>query len=116
MTHLFDPLAIRDITFANRVFVSPMCQYSRSCDRPKRRRISEKIVGSDADMNFSPSLIKLLNDEVADLPASAEHEHSRLAMLRCCPCSSDLSFSKALPAVRGITFVLAPMMVCPMLS
>ena len=28
MTHLFDPLAIRDITFANRVFVSPMCQYS----------------------------------------------------------------------------------------
>jgi 2,4-dienoyl-CoA reductase-like NADH-dependent reductase (Old Yellow Enzyme family) len=28
MTHLFKPLAIRDITFANRVFVSPMCQYS----------------------------------------------------------------------------------------
>src|SRR5258706_4803259 len=28
MTHLFDPLALRDITFANRVFVSPMCQYS----------------------------------------------------------------------------------------
>jgi 2,4-dienoyl-CoA reductase-like NADH-dependent reductase (Old Yellow Enzyme family) len=28
MTNLFDPLAIRDITFANRVFVSPMCQYS----------------------------------------------------------------------------------------
>jgi 2,4-dienoyl-CoA reductase-like NADH-dependent reductase (Old Yellow Enzyme family) len=28
MTHLFDPLAIRDITFANRAFVSPMCQYS----------------------------------------------------------------------------------------
>jgi hypothetical protein len=25
---LFDPLAIRDLTFANRVFVSPMCQYS----------------------------------------------------------------------------------------
>jgi 2,4-dienoyl-CoA reductase-like NADH-dependent reductase (Old Yellow Enzyme family) len=28
MSHLFDPLTIRDITFANRVFVSPMCQYS----------------------------------------------------------------------------------------
>jgi 2,4-dienoyl-CoA reductase-like NADH-dependent reductase (Old Yellow Enzyme family) len=28
MTHLFDPLAIRDITFPNRVFVSPMCEYS----------------------------------------------------------------------------------------
>jgi 2,4-dienoyl-CoA reductase-like NADH-dependent reductase (Old Yellow Enzyme family) len=28
MTHLFDPLSIRDITFTNRVFVSPMCQYS----------------------------------------------------------------------------------------
>ena len=28
MTHLFDTLAIRDVTFANRVFVSPMCQYS----------------------------------------------------------------------------------------
>src|SRR5437773_10221112 len=28
MTYLFDPLSIRDITFANRVFVSPMCEYS----------------------------------------------------------------------------------------
>src|SRR6266403_1328984 len=28
MTGLFDPLAIRDVKFANRVFVSPMCQYS----------------------------------------------------------------------------------------
>jgi 2,4-dienoyl-CoA reductase-like NADH-dependent reductase (Old Yellow Enzyme family) len=28
MTQLFDPLAIRDVTLANRVFVSPMCQYS----------------------------------------------------------------------------------------
>jgi 2,4-dienoyl-CoA reductase-like NADH-dependent reductase (Old Yellow Enzyme family) len=28
MAHLFDSLVIRDIGFANRVFVSPMCQYS----------------------------------------------------------------------------------------
>jgi 2,4-dienoyl-CoA reductase-like NADH-dependent reductase (Old Yellow Enzyme family) len=28
MPHLFDPLTIRDITFPNRVFVSPMCEYS----------------------------------------------------------------------------------------
>jgi 2,4-dienoyl-CoA reductase-like NADH-dependent reductase (Old Yellow Enzyme family) len=28
MTHLFEPLTIRDISFANRLFVSPMCQYS----------------------------------------------------------------------------------------
>src|SRR5437868_10484706 len=28
MAGLFDRLAIRDLTFANRVFVSPMCQYS----------------------------------------------------------------------------------------
>jgi 2,4-dienoyl-CoA reductase-like NADH-dependent reductase (Old Yellow Enzyme family) len=28
MAHLFDPLAIRDLTLANRVVVSPMCQYS----------------------------------------------------------------------------------------
>jgi 2,4-dienoyl-CoA reductase-like NADH-dependent reductase (Old Yellow Enzyme family) len=28
MPGLFDPLTIRDLTFANRVFVSPMCQYS----------------------------------------------------------------------------------------
>ena len=28
MAHLFDPLTIRGITFANRVFVSPMCEYS----------------------------------------------------------------------------------------
>jgi 2,4-dienoyl-CoA reductase-like NADH-dependent reductase (Old Yellow Enzyme family) len=28
MAGLFDPLTIRDLTFSNRVFVSPMCQYS----------------------------------------------------------------------------------------
>ena len=28
MSRLFDPLSIRDITFPNRVFVSPMCEYS----------------------------------------------------------------------------------------
>jgi 2,4-dienoyl-CoA reductase-like NADH-dependent reductase (Old Yellow Enzyme family) len=28
MAHLFDTLQIRDVTFANRVFVSPMCEYS----------------------------------------------------------------------------------------
>jgi 2,4-dienoyl-CoA reductase-like NADH-dependent reductase (Old Yellow Enzyme family) len=28
MAHLFDPLTIRDLQFSNRVFVSPMCQYS----------------------------------------------------------------------------------------
>jgi 2,4-dienoyl-CoA reductase-like NADH-dependent reductase (Old Yellow Enzyme family) len=28
MVGLFDPLAIREVKFANRVFVSPMCQYS----------------------------------------------------------------------------------------
>src|ERR1700753_1271983 len=30
MAHLFDPLTIRDTTFSNRVFVSPMCEYSSS--------------------------------------------------------------------------------------
>jgi 2,4-dienoyl-CoA reductase-like NADH-dependent reductase (Old Yellow Enzyme family) len=28
MAHLFDPLRLRDLTFSNRIFVSPMCQYS----------------------------------------------------------------------------------------
>ena len=28
MVRLFDPLAIREVKFANRVFVSPMCEYS----------------------------------------------------------------------------------------
>ena len=28
MAGLFDPLAVRELKFANRVFVSPMCQYS----------------------------------------------------------------------------------------
>ncbi len=28
MPHLFDPLLIRDLKFANRVFMSPMCEYS----------------------------------------------------------------------------------------
>src|SRR5450759_2131640 len=30
MAHLFDLLTIRDLEFANRVFVSPMCEYSSS--------------------------------------------------------------------------------------
>jgi 2,4-dienoyl-CoA reductase-like NADH-dependent reductase (Old Yellow Enzyme family) len=28
MSHLFTPLKLRDLTFKNRIFVSPMCQYS----------------------------------------------------------------------------------------
>ena len=28
MSHLFSPLSLRGVTFRNRVFVSPMCQYS----------------------------------------------------------------------------------------
>jgi len=28
MPHLFDPLTIRSLTFSNRIFVSPMCEYS----------------------------------------------------------------------------------------
>src|ERR1700757_263376 len=28
MSHLFDSLTIRDLEFSNRVFVSPMCEYS----------------------------------------------------------------------------------------
>lgn len=28
MAHLFDPLKIREVTFPNRIGVSPMCQYS----------------------------------------------------------------------------------------
>jgi 2,4-dienoyl-CoA reductase-like NADH-dependent reductase (Old Yellow Enzyme family) len=28
MAHLFDSFSIRDIKFLNRVFVSPMCEYS----------------------------------------------------------------------------------------
>src|SRR5512147_2770798 len=28
MPHLFDPLAIRDVTFRYRIIVSPMCEYS----------------------------------------------------------------------------------------
>ncbi len=34
MAHLFDPLSIRDVTFSNRVFVSPMCQYSSADGHP----------------------------------------------------------------------------------
>ncbi len=34
MSALFSPLRIRDIVFKNRIFVSPMCQYSSSDGRP----------------------------------------------------------------------------------
>ncbi|KAJ7082826.1 hypothetical protein C8R43DRAFT_1052232 [Mycena crocata] len=30
LPHLFRPLQIKDVTFKNRIFVSPMCQYSAS--------------------------------------------------------------------------------------
>jgi len=30
VAHLFEPLTVRRITFPNRVFVSPMCEYSSS--------------------------------------------------------------------------------------
>jgi len=28
MTHLFEPLSLREVTFSNRIAVTPMCQYS----------------------------------------------------------------------------------------
>src|SRR4051794_9273425 len=34
MAHLFTPLTLREITFKNRVFVSPMCQYSSDDGMP----------------------------------------------------------------------------------
>jgi len=34
MSHLFSPLTLRSVTFANRVFVSPMCQYSSENGMP----------------------------------------------------------------------------------
>jgi len=34
MAHLFDALTIRDVEFANRIFVSPMCQYSSTDGLP----------------------------------------------------------------------------------
>src|SRR3954447_23739655 len=32
--HLFDPYTIRGVTFRNRIFVSPMCQYSSDDGMP----------------------------------------------------------------------------------
>ena len=34
MSHLFTPLTLREITFRNRIFVSPMCQYSSQGGMP----------------------------------------------------------------------------------
>ena len=34
MSHLFSPLTLRSVTFRNRVFVSPMCQYSSTDGMP----------------------------------------------------------------------------------
>src|SRR4051812_28583333 len=34
MSHLFSPIKLRDITFKNRIFVSPMCQYSSEDGMP----------------------------------------------------------------------------------
>src|SRR3712207_1152178 len=34
MSHLFSPLTLRGVTFKNRVFVSPMCQYTSADGLP----------------------------------------------------------------------------------
>ncbi len=34
MSHLFSPFTLRELTFRNRVFVSPMCQYSSEDGMP----------------------------------------------------------------------------------
>jgi 2,4-dienoyl-CoA reductase-like NADH-dependent reductase (Old Yellow Enzyme family) len=34
MTRLFTPLALKDVTYRNRIFVSPMCQYSSEAGMP----------------------------------------------------------------------------------
>src|ERR1700722_12988865 len=34
MSHLFSPLTLRELTFKNRIFVSPMCQYSSDDGMP----------------------------------------------------------------------------------
>ena len=34
MSHLFSPLALRSVRFPNRIFVSPMCQYSSEDGMP----------------------------------------------------------------------------------
>jgi len=39
MSHLFDPLTIRDVEFVNHVFVSPMCQYSSTDGLPNDWRL-----------------------------------------------------------------------------
>jgi len=36
MSHLFSPLQLRDTTFKNRIFVSPMCQYSAEGGMPNQ--------------------------------------------------------------------------------
>ncbi len=34
MSHLFSPLTLRELTFKNRIFISPMCQYSSEDNMP----------------------------------------------------------------------------------
>ena len=39
MSQLFSPLTLRSVCFANRVFVSPMCQYSSDDGMPNERHL-----------------------------------------------------------------------------
>ena len=43
MSHLFSEFRLRDVTYANRIGVSPMCQYS--CDRRLRQRLAFRPSG-----------------------------------------------------------------------
>jgi hypothetical protein len=69
-------------------------------------------------MNFFRSLIKLPNDEVADLPASAEYQYSRL--LQCCHAAHPPLFLSLKSTPRSARTDhhprYTPMMVCPALS
>jgi 2,4-dienoyl-CoA reductase-like NADH-dependent reductase (Old Yellow Enzyme family) len=76
MPHLFDPIAFRDVTLANRIIVSPMCQYSSTDGFPNDWHIvhlGSRAVGGaglvfteaaavTADGRISPDDLGIWND------------------------------------------------------
>ena len=64
MSVLFSPLTLRSITFRNRIFVSPMCQYSSRNGIPTDWHLvhlgSRAVGGAGLVMTFVPLLASYL--------------------------------------------------------
>ena len=85
VAHLFDPLTIRDLQFANRVVVSPMCEYSSGDGLPNDWHLVH--LGSRAVGGAG-----LVMTEATAGPARGPHQSARPWHLERCSCRAVAAY------------------------